>query len=311
MTNNASTKLVIKFGGYQEPGSIHNLAAARFGELLQRRLGDRIAFELTGSIVKLGRPAGDLVPMVERGELSLCYMSTVRFSRVAPELQLLELPFVVADRAVAFRALDGEYGALARRQVGAKTACRLLEYWDNGFRHLSNRVRPIRTPDDCRGLRIRTQTSELHGEAFRALGFEPIASDIKEFVEQIGGDRFQAQDNPLTNIYNFGVHRHHRYITLSGHFWGASALVCNAAHYAGWPAEVRSTVDGAARDATTYQRQLAAAEDAEIMAKLDPGENEVLRLTEGERAAFVRAVQPVVEKYRRRLDPKLFEFLES
>ncbi len=246
MTNNASTKLVIRFGGYQEPASIHNLAAARFGELLRERLGDRVVFELIGSIVKLGRPAGDLVPMVERGELSFCYMSTVRFSRTAPELQLLELPFLVADRAVAFRALDGEYGEMARRQVGAKTACRLLEYWDNGFRHISNRVRPIRTPDDCRGIRIRTQASELHGEVFRALGFEPIASDIKEFVEQIGGDRFQAQDNPLTNIYNFGVHRHHRYITLSAHFWGASAIVCNAAHYTGWPADVRAAVDAAA-----------------------------------------------------------------
>jgi TRAP-type transport system periplasmic protein len=302
-------KVVIRFGGYQEPASIHNRAAARFGEALRERLGERVGFELIGSIVKLGRPAGDLVPMVERGELSFCYMSTVRFSRAAPELELLELPFVVSDRAVAFRALDGEYGELARRQVDAKTGCRLLEFWDNGVRHLSNKVRPIRTPDDCWGIRIRTQTSELHGEVFRALGFEPIASDIKEFVEQIGGDRFQAQDNPLTNIYNFGVHHHHRYITLSGHFWGASALVCNAAHYAGWPAEVRAAVDAAAREATAYQRRLAAAEDAEIMAKLDPRENDVIRLAESERAAFVRAVQPVLDRHRRRLEPTLFAHL--
>jgi len=309
--NNASTKLVIRFGGYQEPASIHNRAAARFGELLHERLGERVAFELIGSIVKLGRPAGDLVPMVERGELSFCYMSTVRFSRAAPALQLLELPFVVTDRAVAFRALDGEYGERARRQVNATTGCRLLGYWDNGFRHLSNKVRPIRTPDDCRGIRIRTQTSELHGEVFRALGFEPIASDIKEFVEQIGGDRFQAQDNPLTNIYNFGVHRHHRHITLSGHFWGASALVCNGGHYAGWPAEVRDAVDAAAREATAYQRRLAAAEDAEVMAKLDPTENDVIRFSGDERAAFVRAVKPVLDAHRARLGPKLFESLEA
>ena len=309
MANNASTKMVIKFGGYQEPASIHNRAAARFGELLRERLGDRVDFELIGSIVKLGRPAGDLVPMVERGELSFCYMSTVRFSRAAPELLLLELPFVVTDRAVAFQALDGEYGERARREVYAKTACRLLEYWDNGIRHLTNRVRPIRVPDDCRGIRIRTQTSELHGEVFRALGFEPIASDIKEFVEQIGGERFQAQDNPLTNIYNFGVHIHHRYITLSGHFWGASAIVCNAAHYERWPAEIRAAVDAAAREATAYQRRLAAAEDAEIMAKLDPAQNDVIRLSEAERGAFLRAVEPVLEKYRRQLGPKLFAYL--
>src|SRR5262247_2177334 len=302
-------KLVIKFGGYQEPASVHNRAAARFGELLAERLGDDVDFELIGSILKLGRPSGDLVPMVERGELSFCYMSTVRFSRAAAELQLLELPFVVTDRKVAFRALDGGYGETARRQVGARTACRLLEYWDNGFRHLTNRVRPIRAPDDCRGLRIRTQASELHGEVFRALGFEPIASDIKEFVEQIGGDRFQAQDNPLTNIYNFGVHRHHRYITLSGHFWGASAMVCNAAHYRSWPRAVQAAVDAAAREATAFQRQLAAAEDEQILKMLDPARNDVIRLTADERAAFMRAVEPVLAKYRRQLDPKLFASL--
>lgn len=303
--------IVLKFGGYQEPASIHNRAAARFGELLGQRLGDRVRFELIGSILKLGRGSGDLVPMVERGELSFCYISTVRFSRAAPALQLLELPFVVRERRTAFNALDGEYGKQAARLIDENTSCRLLGYWDNGFRHLTNRVRPIRRPEDCRGIRIRTQMSDLHGEVFRALGFEPIKCDVKEFVEQIGTDRFQAQDNPLTNIYNFGIHNHHRYITLSRHFWGASAMVCNAAHYRGWPKDVQAAVDASAREAMAYQRQLAAAEDDEIMAKLDPAKNEVITLTEPERGAFIKAVEPVLAKHRKQLDPKLFAYLEA
>ena len=296
------TATVLRFGGYQEPESVHNRAAAHFGKLLEEKLGDRVAFELIGSVLKLGHRSGDLVPMVERGELSFCYMSTVRFSKAAPALQLLELPFVVKDRAAAFKALDGAFGERARQDIDARTACRLLGYWDNGFRHLTNRVRPIRTPADCRGIRIRTQMSELHGEVFRALGFEPLAIDIKEFTEQVGGERIQAQDNPLTNIYHFGVHHYHRYITLTGHFWGASAFVCNAAHYWGWPRDVQGAIDAAAKDATMYQRQLAAAEDAEILAKLDPAKNEVIRLTDAERAAFITAVEPVIEKHRNRLD---------
>ena len=301
--------LVLKFGGYQEPASIHNQAAGRFGELLKKSLGDRIRFELIGSILKIGRGSGELVPMVESGELTFCYMSTVRFSKAAPELQLLELPFVVKDRATVFKALDGELGETARRKIDSGTKCRLLGYWDNGFRYLSNRVHPIRRPEDCRGIRIRTQMSDLHGEVFRALGFEPIKSDIKEFVEQVGGDRFQAQDNPLTNIYNFGVHNHHRYITLTAHFWGSSAFVCNAAQYLGWPKDVQDAVTAAAKEATACQRQLAAVEDAEIMKKLDPAKNEVIDLTDAERGAFRKAVQPVLDKYRERLGPKLFAYL--
>jgi TRAP-type C4-dicarboxylate transport system substrate-binding protein len=294
-----SEPLRLKFGGYQEPASIHNRAAGRFGEVLKARLGERVEFELIGSVLKLGKQSGDLVPMTESGQLSFCYMSTVRFSKAAPELQILELPFVVKDRAAAFAALDGEIGAGARRKIEAAMKVRVLGYWDNGFRHLSNKVRPIRKPGDCRGLRIRTQMSELHGETFRMLGFEPLPVDIREFTEQVGGDRFHAQDNPLTNIYNFGVHNHHRYITLSSHFWGASCFVCNADHYRGWPKDVQSAVDDAAKQATACQRALAAAEDAEMMKKFDPAKNELIRLTDAEREAFVLAVEPVVDRHRR------------
>jgi TRAP-type C4-dicarboxylate transport system substrate-binding protein len=147
--------------------------------------------------------------------------------------------------------------------------------------------------------------SNLHGEVFRALGFEPLPTDVKEFCEQIGGERFQAHDNPLTNIYNFGVHNYHRYITLTAHFWGASAFVCNARHYRDWPGEVRAAVSAAAKEATAFQRQLAAAEDAEMMKKFDPAKNEVIRLNDAERGAFVKAVEPVIEAHRKQFGSEL------
>lgn len=304
------TPIALKFGGYQPPASIHNQAAARFGELLRQKLGDRITFELIGSVLDVGRLSGDLPVMVEKGELSFCYMSTVRFASAVPELQLLELPFLVRDRRAVWRALDGELGALFVSRMHAATPYRVLGLWDNGFRHITNKVRPIRTPADCRGLRIRTQMSALHGEVFRALGFEPIAADIKRFVAEIAGDSFDAHDNPLTNIYTFGVHRHHRHITLTSHFFGASFLIANAREYESWPDDVRAAVDEAAPQAIALQRRLAISEDQDVLAKLDPRENEVVTLTAAEHAAFVAAVAPVLAKYRRQLDPKLFAHLE-
>lgn len=303
------TPIVIKFGGYQTAASIHNRAARLFGDMLTAKLGARISFQLIGNVLDLGRNSGDLPTMVENGELSGCYMSTVRFAQAVPEFRLLELPFVIKDRAALFRALDGEVGHFLRRRLLEATPFRVLGFWDNGYRHLSNRVRPIRKPDDCRGLRIRTQMSELHGEVFRALGFEPIAADIKEFVEGIATEKFQAQDNPLTNIFNFGVHHHHRYITLSGHFFGGTLMVCNDEHYRSWPENVQAAVDEAAREATALQRRLAAAEDAEMLGRFDPRENEVIHLSAAERAAFINAVQPVLEKHRGEISPQLYAAL--
>ncbi len=303
--------IVIKFGGYQKPASIHNRAAAHFGELIRQRLGDRIRFELIGNVLDLGRPSGDLPVMVERGELSLCYISTVRFTKPVPEFKLFELPFVVRDRASVQRALAGELGELFKRRMRESTPLRLLGIWDNGFRHITNKVRPIRMPADCRGLRIRTQMSSLHGEALAALGFVPIAADVKQLVQEIAGDTFDAQENPLTNTWNFGVHNFHRYISLTGHFFGATTMICNEQHYLSWPPDVQAAVDEAARQATALQLKLAAAEDEEILRKIDPRQNEVIRLTAEEHAAFVAALQPVLAKYRGELDPKLFAYLES
>jgi len=305
------SRLVLKLGGYQPPASIHNEAGRRFGAALARRLGDRVAFELIGSVLDLGRPSGDLPVMVEGGELSFCYMSTVRFTGWVPELQLLELPFLIRDRATAWQALDGALGRRFVERMHAVSPFRVLGLWDNGFRHLTNRVRPIRRPDDCRGLRIRTQMSELHGEVFEALGFVPIAADIKRFVAEIAGDSFDAHDNPLTNIYTFGVHRHHRHITLTSHFFGASFLIANARQYDGWPDDVRAAVDDAAREATAIQRRLAASEDDDVLARLDPRDNDVVHLTAAEHAAFVAAVEPVLARHRERLDPTLLEYTSA
>jgi TRAP-type transport system periplasmic protein len=301
--------IALRFGGYQEPASIHNRAAGRFGELLARKLGDRISFELIGSVLKVGRPSGDLAAMVENGELDFCYLSTVRFAKWVPELKLLELPFLVKDRETICAAFTDGFGDLVRRRMRESTPYRLLGLWDNGFRHFTNKVRPIRTPADCKGLRIRSQLSDLHVELFRAFGFEPIPVDVKQFIEEIASDRFDAQENPLTNTYNFGVHNYHRYITLSGHLFGAAAFICKEERYQSWPQDMRAAVDSLALEATAYQHQLAAAEDAEILAKLDPSKNEVIRLTDTERAAFVKASQPVLHRHRKELDPKLFAWI--
>ena len=301
--------IAIKLGGYQGPTSINTIAAARFGEALRRELANRVSFELLGDVLALGRRSGDLPDMVESGELALCYISTVRFAPSVPELKLFELPFVVRDRVNAMKALDGALGMLLKRRMHERTPFRVLGFWDNGFRHVTNKVRPIRSPQDCKGIRIRTQMSDLHAQALRALGFEVIPADIKEFTQQIGTDRFQAQENPLTNTFHFGVQRHHRYITLTGHFFGASALVCNERLFQSWPRSVQKAVESAAREATALQHELAARGDEEVLARIDPRENEVIRLTSAERDAFVEAVRPVLERHRQALDPKLLDYL--
>jgi TRAP-type C4-dicarboxylate transport system substrate-binding protein len=303
--------VLFRLGGYQKPASIHTRACQRFGEVLKREAGDAVDFQLVPDVLSLGHKSGELPGMVERGELSACYISALRYAKWVPELALFDLPFQFPDRAAAYKTLDGRLGRSLQDKVAAQSPFRLLAYWDNGFRHFSNKVRPIRTPADCRGIRIRIQMSELQAESLRLLGMEPILEDIKIFVEQIAGDRFDAQDNPLTNIVNFDIHKHHRYITLSGHVYGVACLMANRAQYESWPADVQRAVAIAAAEATAFQRQLAAAEDEEMLKRFDPTQNEVVKLTPEEHHAFAEAVRPVTDRYRKDYAESFFALLDQ
>jgi TRAP-type transport system periplasmic protein len=226
-----------------------------------------------------------------------------------PELAVLDLPFTFDRRDRAHALLDGALGARLADRVAAATGYRVLGYSDNGFRHLTNRVRPIRTPGDCRGLRMRILASELHRAVFDRLGFEPVVLDVRELLAAVRAGTIDAQDNSLTNIYNFEIYRHHRHVTLTGHFFGVAALVCHAATYEGWPLELRQAVEDAAREATGAQRALATAEDGEVLSKLERDANEVARLTPAERAVFAAAVAPVVAEMRERFGAEVLDAL--
>lgn len=258
-------KLKIRFGGYQGPNSIHTAAARLFGSALLDQKDVPVEFDLEESILDRGLKSGELPKMVASGEKDLCYISSIRCTAAFPEIAIFELPFLIHDRSSLFGALEGALGGHFKKRIEEATPFKVLGFWDNGFRHISNSVRPIRTPADCEGLVIRTQMSELHGRVFRAFGFEPAAADIKIFLESIETDQFQAQDNLLTSIYIFNIHKHHRYITLSGHFFGLTLFLCNRERFESWPKEVQELVIRAAEKSTVHQRKLASEQDEVVL----------------------------------------------
>ncbi len=293
--------VTIRFGGYQPPASVHNRAGEVLGAALAARLGAALDFEIEGNVIDAGHRAADLLTMVEGGMKTMCYFASSYLAERVPEIAVLDLPFVVTSRTQAYAALDGALGEHLARRVAASTGYRVLAFWDNGFRHLSNRVRPIRAPEDCRGLRIRTLSSALHVETFRRLGFDPVTLDVKELLAALRSGTIDAQDNPLTNIYNFAIHEFHPHITLTAHFFGAAVLLCHKASYDEWPDEVRRAVDEAVAEATVAQRQFAAAEDERVREALRSTDAQVIELTDDERARFRDAVAPVVEAHGARL----------
>jgi TRAP-type C4-dicarboxylate transport system substrate-binding protein len=302
------TSVSIRFGGYQPPQSVHNRAAAVFGQVITALLGPSVRFALDGDITTAGHRAADLLPMVESGVLTMGYFSASYLAARVPEFALLDLPFVIRDRHQAYTVLDGAFGQFLTDRLQAATGFRLLGFWDNGFRHLSNAVRPIRTPADCRGLRLRILASELHRQVFTRLGFTPVVLDVKDLITAVRSGTIEAQENPLTNIFHFRFHTYHRYITLSSHFFGTAVLLCHAASYAAWSGECQQAVMEAAAQATMAQRRFAAAEDEAVLSQLSPDHNDIVRLTNTERRLFVDAVAPLVDKQRGAFGEQLWQY---
>ncbi len=301
----------IRFGGYQGAQSVHNRAVKVFGDTLARSLGADLSFTQIPSVIEQGHDAVELLNMVTTGEMTFCYFASSYLADRVPEFALLDLPFAIRDREQAYALLDGPLCRFLSDKIDEVAGFRVVSWWDNAFRHLTNGVRPIRRPADCAGLKIRTLKSDLYMQSFAAMGFEPVFYDVKEMVPAVASGLVDAQENAITNTYNMGMHEHHRWITLSGHFFGPAVVLCHKETYDGWPADVRAAVDAALMSATATQREFAAAEEEAVIKKFDPSQNEVITLSEDERAEFVAAVQPVVEATVSRFRDDLFEFLPT
>jgi TRAP-type transport system periplasmic protein len=291
------SRLTFRFGGYQTEASVHTRALRLIASDLEKRLGGDGAVDVTGNVADHGHKAADVLTMVAKGDMDVCYFQSSYLDTVSvPALRALDLPFLFTDRARIYGKLDGALGAQLAEQIAEKTPYRVLAYWDNGFRHMSNRRRPISKPTDCAGLTMRTTSSALHQEIFAAFGFKPVSIDPSELARAVADAKVDAQENPLTNLLQFGINRHHKHVSLTAHFFGCAPLLVNRARFDALPREAQAALQAAAREATAAQRGFAQAEDTRCMQVLTGEGAAIVPLGEIDIAAFKAAVAPIVAR---------------
>jgi C4-dicarboxylate-binding protein DctP len=303
--------LVLRIAGYQDARSVHTRAMRVLEAALKQTLGPAVAIEFEENIATTGRKVADLLDLVEAGDLDLCYFSSSYLTARVPALGVFDIPFELTGRGRTRALLQGALGIRLTGAVAQRTGYRVLGFWDNGLRNISNRLRPIRSPADCNGLRIRTLPSEGYHAAFRALGMAPVTIDIRDFVQAIAGETVDAQENPLTNLRQFGLQKYHRHVTMTGHFHGIALLLCNARRWENLAAEVREALTRAAAQATQAQWDLAARDERESRAALEAEGVAIVDLDDAARAAFRAAVRLLVERQYAALPPELAALLRA
>jgi TRAP-type transport system periplasmic protein len=290
--------ITITAGGYAPEDSTHTAALRHLASHLVDELGGTVAIEVVPNIMDQGRPNSDLLDLVESGGLTLCYFSTSYLGRRVPELDALEIPFLFDTLASAHRALDGAFGAWLTAATERRTGFSVLGYWDNGFRHLTNAVRAVHTPQDVAGLRVRLQPNATHEAMIEAWGATAVPVELRRGIEMLMSRDVDAQENPLANTVAYRVDRIHPYVTMTGHLYGARGVFASRTALEALPARVVEALRGAVASAVAWQRAAAERYESECRTAMEASGVEFVDPTEDEREAFVAATGPVVRRTR-------------
>ncbi len=288
-------------GGYGPEQSAHGEGLKTFKRLVEEGTDGDVAVDVTWNIMEEGRPNTDLFELVEAGHMFLCYFSSSYLGHRVPELDVLETPFLFPDLPTAHHALDGALGEALAGAVRGRTGFDVLGFWDNGFRHMTNRLRPIHRPADCEGMTVRLQPNEIHEELIRSWGAIPVAVELSAGIQLITRLDVDAQENPLANTVAYGVDQVHRHFTMTGHLYGARGLFCHRPTLEGFDPDLHDLVTQAATRAVDAQRVAAADLEGSLRVRLEGAGAMFVDLTEEERDEFVAVSGPAIELAHRKL----------
>ncbi|WP_373946181.1 TRAP transporter substrate-binding protein [Paracoccus marcusii] len=273
-----------------------------------RAFADTIAERSDGAFEIALRPAGalggerDVIEGLQIGTVELTISSTGPIGNFVPEVYALDFPFLFDDYASAHAVLDGEIGQelLASFQPHGIVG---LAWAENGFRHITNSVRPIREPADLAGLKLRTMENEVHIAAFRAAGAAPTPMSWTEVLTSLQQGTIDGQENPIPIVTANNMWEIQDNITLTGHVYSPAVVAMSAIHWDGLTEEQQGWFVEAAQAAAAASRQTVAANEESGIALMRENGMEVI---DGiDKAAFAAAVQPAYDEFADRYAPEL------
>ena len=282
--------LVVRLGHVGFPGSPFDHAARRFEELVEERFPGRVDIRIFGAS-QLGEDK-EMLEGLRLGTLEMHVPSSVLHS-LAPEFGLFDLPFLVEDRAHFERIAEGEIGRELAGLLETEHGITLLAFWENGFRVITNDVRPIVVPADLDGIRLRTPKDPERVRLFETLGASPASMSFGEVFTALRQGVVDGQENPLGNIRKWSWYEVQKYISISRHVYTPITLVMNLARYDSLTDDQRAATGRAARAAVLASRAYGAENDAKLLAEISELAQGKVEFNDIDVAAFQEAAKPI------------------
>ena len=285
-------KETLIIAGYQGSNSIHTKSVEYFIDELSRDFITDFIMDVTND----GDKASSLIEKTQQGEIHASYLLSSYFEKILPEIQILDLPYLFNSRNEAYNSLRSDLFNYIDKKLKNKNL-KLLGFWDNGIRHISSKIKLIKNLSDCKGQVIRTTPSPLHIEIFRKLGFIPKPLDVRDFKLAIDKNDIDAQENPLTNYWNFGVYKKQEFVSLTSHIFGFCLFVINDDYFNKLSDLNKKFLINKSKETTKFQRRLAISEDDILIKKIKSKNIKIENIDKDGLEDFKRATNNFHENY--------------
>lgn len=305
----AQAPIVLKFSHVVAPDTPKGKGAEKFKELGEKYTNGKVKIEVYHNSA-LYKDKEELEAL-QLGAVQMLAPSNSKFGPIGvKEFEVFDLPFILPDKKAVRRVTDGKLGKRLLTLLEPKGMVGLA-YWDNGFKMMSAN-KPLREPEDFKGLKFRIQSSKVLELQMRALGALPQILAFSEVYQALQTGVVDGQENTPSNMYTQKMHEVQKYTTTSQHGYIGYVVVVNKPFWDGLPADVRTQLEKAMAEATQYSNEISEKENADALEEMKKsGKTEFITLTDAQKGNWKKALQPVYEDAAKRVTKNLIDEFEK
>jgi tripartite ATP-independent transporter DctP family solute receptor len=270
----------------------YHLGAQEFGRLVALKSQGQIRIDIDPGGQK-GAGEREILSAMQQGKIDLVVTSTGPVGAIVPRMRVCDLPYLFRNTDHADRVLDGRIGAMLMEDLGG-AGIRGIAFWENGFRHLTNGRRAVVTPEDVRGLTIRTMENEIHQAFWRQLGAKAVPMPWGKVYRALKNKTVDGQENPIAIVRTEKIYKVNRYLTLTRHAYSPALLMMDAKRFDSLSAEQQRAILEAGREAAWWERRFVREKEAAMLGELEAAG---MVLVTPDRVPFKQAAESVYKTY--------------
>jgi C4-dicarboxylate-binding protein DctP len=299
----AQAPIVIKFSHVVATDTPKGQAAERFKELAEKATKGRVKVEVYPNS-QLYKDKEELEAL-QLGAVQMLAPSLAKFGPLGvKEFEAFDLPYIFPSKEALYKVTEGPIGKGMLQKLESKGITGLA-FWDNGFKIMSAN-KPLHKPADFKGQKLRIQSSKVLDAQMRTLGANPQVLAFSEVYQALQTGVVDGTENPPSNMYTQKMHEVQKHLTTSNHGYLGYAVIVNKKFWDGLPADIRTSLEQAMRDATTYEKAIAQRDnDMALDAIKKSGKTTIYNLTPQEQAEWRKALLPVHKQMEDRIGKDL------